>query len=118
MNETLTIERVDHTIIAAVGGELSGLQDTAFQSGLKDFLDLIDTTPRPDVVLDLMNVGYLGSMAIGYIIRVWKKISLRGGRLVLCNIAPSVLDVFRLMTFDNVWPIYSSRDEALTALRA
>jgi hypothetical protein len=38
------------------------------------------------------------------------------GRILICNPAPQDLATLQRMRLDRVWPVYSSRDEALAAL--
>lgn len=48
------------------------------------------------VVLDLQNVRYLSSAAIRPFLTLKQKMEERGGRVILCGLAPMLLEVFRV----------------------
>jgi anti-anti-sigma factor len=69
-----------------------------------------------NLVIDLAHGEYLGTAMLGAIVKLWKRVSQRGGRLALCSVSENVQQVLRVTKLYTVWPIYPSRDQALTAI--
>ena len=62
-------------------------------------------SPRPRVVLDFANVSHMSSSALGMLIRLHKRITEKGGALRLCNIRPSIYEVFVITRLNEVFSI-------------
>ena len=71
---------------------------------------------KPQLVLDFSNVSHMSSSALGMLITLNKRIREKGGRLQLCNIQPAIFEIFVITRLNEIFPICSSREEAITAL--
>lgn len=71
---------------------------------------------RPDVVIDLNGVSYAGSSALGGFLAIQRLCRQKGGRVVLCNVDPTVLEVLRVSKLDGVFGIVSDLPSALARL--
>jgi anti-sigma B factor antagonist len=80
-------EKLDELSIAAIGEEL---------------FRLVDELGRRKVLLNLDNVEYLSSAALGKFITLKKKLNSVGGRLILCNIAPQICDIIDITDLDKI----------------
>jgi anti-anti-sigma factor len=73
------------------------------------------------VVLDLQNVRYLGSAALRPFLVVKQQLQKRGGRVILCGLAPMLAEVFRvtrLIDQDSALPgFFESVGDVSSALR-
>ena len=54
------------------------------------------TRGRPELVIDLIGVGFAGSASLGHFVSLNRVARQRGGRLIFCNVDESVLEVFRI----------------------
>ncbi|MBI3863739.1 MAG: STAS domain-containing protein [Planctomycetia bacterium] len=81
-----------------------------------ELLELIENSQPTKFVLDLSHCDYLGTVILNAVLKLWKRISHRGGQLVLCNVSPMVTQVLRLTKLNTIWPSYGSRDQALNAI--
>jgi anti-sigma B factor antagonist len=70
-----------------------------------------------NLIIDLAQGEYLGTALLGAIVRLWKRISLRGGRMALCHVSTNVVQVLHVTKLQTIWPIYGTRAEALAAIR-
>jgi stage II sporulation protein AA (anti-sigma F factor antagonist) len=68
-------------------------------------------------VLDLTKVDYLGSAALGLFVNIRQSVQSRGGRIVLCNLSPRLMQIFKACCLERLFTITRTRDEALRALR-
>ncbi len=70
----------------------------------------------PLLVLDLADTGFVGSSFIELMIRAMKRVRERGGAFALCQVQPFCLDILQTARLDQVFPRYSTRDEAIAAV--
>lgn len=95
---------------------LGSLHEPEIAHEAEDLLHLINESQSTNVVIDLSRAEYLGTAMLGAVVKLWKRISLRGGHLALCNVSENVAQVLRITKLNAVWPIYASRDQAMTAI--
>ena len=114
--DVFTIERRgDLTVISATPALESiamGLEEQA--------ADLIFEPLRRDreplLVFDLSQVDYFGSVFLGIMLRCWKLVQAKGGTMALAGVSSRAKELLHITSLDFVWPIYSSRREAVEAL--
>jgi anti-sigma B factor antagonist len=68
------------------------------------------------VVLDLSEVSFLDSTALGVLIGAVKRLRSRGGALAIVNVDASIAKTFQITGLDQIFTILPSRAEALAAL--
>ena len=107
-----------HTLVLNPVIHLGSLHEPEIAHETQDLLDLINNSnPIPiNLVIDLGCGEYLGTAMLGAIVKLWKRVSQRGGRLALCNVSDNVTQVLRVTKLHTIWPIYGTRDQALAAL--
>jgi anti-anti-sigma factor len=71
----------------------------------------------PDVVVDLSGVGFAGSAALGNFVALNRGTRQRGGRLVLCNVDPTVREVLRASKLDVLFEFAGDRADALRVIK-
>ncbi len=74
------------------------------------------TADPPIVLLDLAATTYIGTSFVELLVRAWKRLTERGGKLVLCDVQPFCAEVFRITRLDTLWDIYPTRAQAIAAL--
>ncbi len=73
-------------------------------------------TQPPLLVLDLATTSFIGSSFIELLIRALKRVRERGGAFALCGLQPFCLDILQTARLDQIFPSYSTRAEAITAV--
>jgi anti-anti-sigma factor len=71
---------------------------------------------RPDLVVDLSGVGFAGSAALGNFVSLHRIVRAQGGRIVFCQVDPTVAEVFRASKLDALYEFVSDRDAAVRAI--
>jgi stage II sporulation protein AA (anti-sigma F factor antagonist) len=71
---------------------------------------------RPELVVDLNGVGFAGSSALGGFLAIQRLCRQKGGRVVLCNVEPTVREVFRVSKLDSFFEFATDLPEALGRL--
>ena len=67
------------------------------------------------IVLDLARVEFIDSSGLGAILSALKGVG-EGGEILLCQIHPAILRLFKLTRMDRVFHIFETRQEALDHL--
>ena len=71
------------------------------------------TGGRPEVVADLLGVGFAGSSSLGHFMALHRTARQKGGRLIFCNVDPTVFEVFRASKLDPLFEFAPDREKAL-----
>jgi anti-sigma B factor antagonist len=109
-------ETFGNTIVLNPLIHLGSLHEPEIAHETEDLLDFLNQLASANLVIDLANGDYLGTSMLGAVVKLWKRVSQRGGRLALCNVSEGVVQVLRVTKLQTVWPIYPSRDQALSAI--
>lgn len=80
---------------------------------LDDCLHELQNQPANIVVFDLARVEYVGSAALGALLRLHKWLDVRKGQLRLAGLVPQVQEVFTLSALERVFRIYPDAETAL-----
>ena len=111
------IEQEDDTIIVVPAVDLRELDYQRIEAGARRILDLLNGTGIKNVVLDFHKTDYYGSTALGFFVKLWKRVRRRNGRMAFCNVSDHEKEILQITKLDHLWPICSSRSEALEAVR-
>jgi anti-anti-sigma factor len=76
-----------------------------------------NTGGRAEVVVDLSGVGFAGSAALGNFVALYRLARQRGGRLVLCNVDPTVREVLRASKLDSLFEFAGDRADAVRSVK-
>ena len=95
---------------------VGGCVDFDVAPQLKHYIvDHIGTGTRR-LVVDLSDVEFIDSTAIGVLVGVLKRLRDLGGSLALVCDSDNVRNIFEIVGLENVIPLHRSRDDALAAL--
>lgn len=76
---------------------------------------LVDDLGRTKLLLNFGNVEYLSSAALGKLITLNKKVNSASGKLILCNIAPNIFEVFEITKLNKILNIQKDEQGGLQA---
>jgi anti-anti-sigma factor len=111
------IEEADDTLILTPPRDLDKLGHRQVEAGVDGVLELLETASVKNVILDLHRTGYFRSATLGLLVKLGKRVGSRQGRLAFCNASVPATEMLRTTRLDRVWPVYSSQEEALRAIR-
>jgi anti-anti-sigma factor len=69
------------------------------------------------LICDLEKNRYISSAGLRVFLILLKSMKRSGGEIVLCNLQPSVKDIFDMAGFSRLFKIFNSREEAFKALQ-
>jgi anti-sigma B factor antagonist len=81
-------------------------------------LDAAREADPPIILLDLSETQYIGSSFLGVVMRAWKRLRDRHGRLAVCNVNDVCGDVLRASKLDTIWEVFADRATALEELES
>ena len=119
MNRELEAFKIDvegDAIVVAPQGDSHGFRYDALHY---EYNQLHKALLAPDVkhlVVDLMSVEFLGSLMLGVIIKLSKKVKDRGGKVVVCNASDQMKTILEMQNLTGVWPQFAARGDALKSL--
>ena len=82
----------------------------------EQFIALVESGRRK-IVVDLSDVEYIDSFAVGFIMDMYRRLSTQEGSLKLSGLQPRVKKILTITRVDNVIDIYPKIDDALDAFR-
>jgi anti-sigma B factor antagonist len=82
----------------------------------EDLTALVARCDNPKLVVDFTQVAHMSSSALGMLITLHKRICEKKGQLRLCNIQPSIYEVFVITRLNEIFQVFKSRQEALASL--
>lgn len=77
-----------------------------------DVLEELEHRESPACLVDLTGLSYIGSSTVALLVRVWKVIQARSGRMVVACSHSTVLEVIRLAGLDKVWTLVDDVEQA------
>lgn len=104
-------EAPNGTAIVEVAGEL----DLYTAPRLKETLLATLENDASRIVVDMTDVHFIDSSALGVLIGAVKRLHSREGRLVLVSLDENVNWIFQITGLNNVFDIYPTLDEALAS---
>ncbi|MDQ0088178.1 stage II sporulation protein AA (anti-sigma F factor antagonist) [Paenibacillus anaericanus] len=113
MNLHAEMERTRDTLIVRLSGELD--HHTADDVRMRMDEELGRAGCR-HLVLSLKSLQFMDSSGLGVILGRYKLIKQRGGRMVLCDVNPSVYRLFDMSGLFKIMSIFENEEVALSDL--
>jgi len=112
----ITVDKIERVTIVGFSGQRVTLDESALEQIGDEFVQRATLAAPPLVLLDMRPVSFIGSRFIEMMIRVWKLLKKRGGRLALCGLQPFCAEVLERVRVNTLCESYADREEALAAL--
>ncbi len=77
-----------------------------------EILSRIEPLSSPQLLVDLCNLNYMGSAQVALVVRMFKLVKEKNGKMVVANRDPMVMEVLSLAGLNKVWTIVDSRERA------
>jgi anti-sigma B factor antagonist len=103
----------DGWTVLAVSGEI----DIATAPSLREKLHSLLADQKPRLVIDLDDVGFLDSTALGVLVGALKRARTDDGEVRIACAQPRVLKVFEITRLDSAFDLYDSVEEAVRGAR-
>lgn len=111
-----TLERLESALVVNPGSRVGTLTGGEIVERRRKLIEEARNSELRTIVVDFRNVECLNSGLLDTLCVVWGLLRERSARMVLCNLSDFAMDVLNVSRLNKLWPVYSSRDEALDAL--
>lgn len=81
-----------------------------------EILAKLQPLASPHLLVDLCALNYMGSAQVALVVRMFKTVKEKNGKMVVANRDPMVLEVLTLAGLNKVWTIVDSRERAMSML--
>ena len=109
----LVVREQDGWAVLTVSGEI----DIATAPSLRERLHGLLADEKHQIVVDLDDVGFLDSTALGVLVGVLKRARTEGGEVRIVCTQPRVRKVFEITRLDSAFDLFDSVDEAVRGAR-
>jgi anti-anti-sigma factor len=109
-------ESVNGCLTVTLLPELNDKQWSDIERVGTEIVERISAAPSPKVLVDLTLLSYMGSAMVALIVRLYKTVNSRGGKMVVVNQHELVHEVLKLAGLTKLWTIVPTRAEAYSSL--
>lgn len=106
-------EKDGTVLVVQVLRPVGSLAEQDVMKELDRILAVAAELPTCKVIIDFGQASYFGSSLLEALRIIWTKIEHHEGRMMLCNLAPVGKEIIQIAKFDHLWPVCSTREEAL-----
>jgi anti-anti-sigma factor len=110
----LLVEAVNDVMVAGFSDEAL-LSDEVIREVEDQLNQLVESVGPGKLLISFRGVKYLSSTMLAVLIKTARRVQKAHGRLILCNIAPHLMEVFRAGRFDRLFEIHDIEASALDA---
>jgi anti-anti-sigma factor len=97
--------------------DLRELDFQAIETAAGKVFESLSKDHAKHVIIDLSGTDYYGSTALGFFVKLWKRVRDHGGKMAFCNMSAHELEVLQVTNLDKLWPLCESRAAAIEAVR-
>ena len=101
-------------LVLKAEGRISVLTADGFHD---DILKIIAQSGH-DVIVDASGVTYLSTAGVRAVLVLSRRLTIANRSLHVCNLKPYIFEVFQMIGFDKLIPIYPDLDSALEAVQS
>ncbi len=100
--------RLAKTYDALHGGELQQFESAIVQH--------VSDSPQPRLVFDFTDTMYINSSFVEVVMRGWKRLQAKNGRMALCCLNNNCITVLKVCRLDQIWDLCETHQQAVQAV--
>ncbi|MFT4553495.1 MAG: anti-anti-sigma factor [Chlamydiales bacterium] len=108
----LTLEKKNGVLIFRVCGRLDSVSSRQFE---KQFTESLEDEDCDKVLMNLEMLNYMSRSGLRFLSTQTKSLKEKNIRLVICSVNKNIMDVIKMVGFDNILNIQDTEKEGLTA---
>lgn len=109
----MQVSQIDEAVILRISGDLDSDANPILKEHLKDLVDNV----RKGLLIDMTEVKYINSAALGTFIQAYRLLGERNIPMKFFGMTRKVKSIFLITKLDGVLEIYESEAEAITDLK-
>jgi anti-anti-sigma factor len=91
------------------------LDESKIQQISEELMAVVNKCPSSKLLLNFNQVKFMSSSVLGRLVHLNKKCKTEKVDLKLCNIAPEIMEVFKITRLNRVFDIYDDEQSAIDA---
>jgi anti-anti-sigma factor len=111
------VSQIRNVTIFEVDRECDSLDDGQVSAFAAALTGAVDAADPPVLLLDLRHTTFIGSSFLGVLVRAWKRLRDRQGRMALCHANQMCSEVLHASKLDTIWEVYPTREAALEKMK-
>ena len=112
MVNTIEVKKTGDIVIVSI---VERFDSATAPDAEKAFLKLLESGEKR-FVCDFSGTIYVASAGMRVLLMAAKTVSRSGGKVAFCSLTPGVRKVFEIAGFTQIFPVFTTCDEAVTAL--
>lgn len=113
---TCRFEELDRGVLSVtLRPELNEVPWTDIEKIGSGIVGRVTSRDRPRVIVDLTELHHMGSAMVALVVRIWKAVTEKNGRMIVVNRHELVGEVLEISGLASKWTIVENRDQALEA---
>ena len=113
ISKAFDTDRTGRTLVLMPRGSVSSLAGEDVGSELNRLLEELCPPGPTNVVIDFAKAAYFGTVMLGAMHLIWRRVRDQQGKMALCNLSEMGREILRVSGVDVLWPICLTREEAL-----
>lgn len=113
MKLLMDMEVIRGTLIVRLKGELDHHSSELLKARMEQAIERLDVR---HIVLSMKDLNFMDSSGLGVILGRYKQITARGGRMVVCDVSPSIYRLFEMSGLFKILSIQDNEKNALSSL--
>ena len=113
MSQVKVEDQIGGAVVRLRGQFIGGAETDELRETLKKFSD----QQHNNLIIDLENVTYLNSTALGVLISSHANFVKRNGKIILCNVSKSLENIFVITKLTLVFTISENVESALKLIK-
>ncbi|MCA9116807.1 MAG: STAS domain-containing protein [Planctomycetaceae bacterium] len=117
MKKIFSGEFSDDILMITINQNAGSLAEAEIVDSMKQVTDQAARPGLRGAVVDFAHVDYFGSLMLESLRHLWNQLHAQNSRMVLCHVSAIGREILEISHFDRLWPIVSSREEAVALLK-
>ena len=111
-------EQTGDTLVLLPRKDLGESDYEQITDSAKEVLELLSNGQVKNLVMDFSRTDYYGSTALGFFLKLWKRVKSRSGKMAFCNVSEHEMEVLILTHLNTLWPVCKTRQDALATVKS
>jgi anti-anti-sigma factor len=107
------IEKSGNTLIVTPLRDPDELTFDELEGDGKETFELLMKGEAKNIVVDCERIDHCCSTALGFFVKLWKRVRDMGGRMAFCNMSTHMRCIIELTHLEQLWVLCKTREEAL-----
>lgn len=116
-HKVLQYNRDGDVIVVTPMGDSLRVEEQVLRQEIQALHELLDAPDAKHIVVDVGSAPYFGSLVLGALIALCKRVTDSGGNAAWCNASEGMKESLEIMRLTTIIPYFDTRAEALAAVR-